>query len=124
VGYAGHGWDRLDNGTDANASFLLRARWFPRDIDIDEEEIDAKILDSLMIDNEHFRHAMGVCNPSALRETQVEVPDVTWEDVGGLEDVKRELAETIQYPVEYAAKYEKFGAWASRGRRGRRRVGG
>lgn len=72
------------------------------EIDIDADEIDAKVLDSLMITNDHFRHAMGVCNPSALRETQVEVPDVTWEDVGGLEDVKRELAETIQYPGAFA----------------------
>ena len=46
---------------------------------------------------------------------QVEVPDVTWDDVGGLEDVKRELAETIQYPVEYASKFEKFGMPPSKG---------
>ncbi len=38
------------------------------------------------------------CVPSLPHDTQVEVPDVTWEDVGGLDDVKRELAETIQYP--------------------------
>ena len=95
---------------------LIRTHPHPQgDIDVDAEEIDAKILDSLMITNDHFRHAMSVCNPSALRETQVEVPDVTWEDVGGLEDVKRELAETIQYPVEYASKYEKFGMPAAKG---------
>jgi len=46
---------------------------------------------------------------------QVEVPDTTWDDVGGLDDVKRELAETIQYPVEYADKFEKFGMPPSKG---------
>lgn len=48
-------------------------------------------------------------NPSALRETVVEVPNVTWEDIGGLEHVKRELQELIQYPVEHPEKFEKFG---------------
>ncbi len=41
------------------------------EIDIDADEIDAKVLDTLMITNDHFRHAMSVCNPSARRETQV-----------------------------------------------------
>jgi transitional endoplasmic reticulum ATPase len=46
---------------------------------------------------------------STLRETTVEVPNVTWKDVGGLEDVKRELQETVQFPIEQAAKFKKFG---------------
>ena len=46
---------------------------------------------------------MNVC------ETKVQVPTVSWEDVGGLEDVKRELHETVQYPVEHADKFRKFG---------------
>jgi transitional endoplasmic reticulum ATPase len=46
---------------------------------------------------------------------QVEVPDVHWEDVGGLEEVKRELHETVQYPVEHAEKYIKFGMHPSKG---------
>jgi transitional endoplasmic reticulum ATPase len=40
---------------------------------------------------DHFKTALGMSNPSALRETVVEVPNVTWEDIGGLEGVKREL---------------------------------
>ena len=56
-----------------------------------------------------------VSNPSALRETVVEVPNVTWDDIGGLEDVKRELQETVQYPVEFPEKFEKFGMAPSRG---------
>ena len=59
--------------------------------------------------------ALGVSNPSALRETAVEVPNVTWEDIGGLEDVKRELQETVQYPVEFPEKFEKFGMQPSKG---------
>jgi len=58
---------------------------------------------------------MGTSNPSALRETVVEVPTVTWEDIGGLENVKRELKETVQYPVEHPEKYAKFGMSPSKG---------
>jgi len=59
--------------------------------------------------------AMSKSNPSALRETAVEVPTVTWEDVGGLENVKRELQELVQYPVEHPDKFLKFGMTPSKG---------
>ena len=57
-------------------------------IDIEDEEIDADILDSMAVNQDHFRHALGVSNPSSLRETVVEVPNISWDDIGGLEDVK------------------------------------
>merc|ERR1712134_42998 len=57
----------------------------------------------------------GATNPSALRETIVEVPTVTWNDIGGLEGVKRELQELVQYPVEHPEKFEKFGMSPSKG---------
>eukprot|EP01036_Dinobryon_divergens_P033452 gene33451-43237_t len=84
-------------------------------IDVDEETIDASVLNSIEITGENFKHALGITNPSALRENVVEVPNVSWEDVGGLEEVKKELYETIQYPVEHADKYEKFGMQPSKG---------
>jgi len=84
-------------------------------IDFDQDQVDKKILDSIVVDQTHFDHAMGIVAPSSLRESQVEVPDVHWEDVGGLEDVKRELHETVQYPVEHADKYIKFGMNPSKG---------
>lgn len=62
-----------------------------------------------------FRWALSQSNPSALRETVVEVPQVTWEDIGGLEDVKRELQELVQYPVEHPDKFLKFGMTPSKG---------
>ncbi|KAF9207149.1 AAA ATPase cdc48 [Haplosporangium sp. Z 27] len=83
--------------------------------DLDDETIDAEILDSLAVTMENFRYALGVSNPSALRETVVEVPTTTWNDVGGLEKVKQELQETVQYPVEHPEKFLKFGMSPSRG---------
>jgi transitional endoplasmic reticulum ATPase len=58
---------------------------------------------------------MGASNPSALRETVVEVPNVSWNDVGGLEKVKQELQETVQYPVEHPEKFLKYGMSPSKG---------
>ncbi|KAG0309736.1 AAA ATPase cdc48 [Dissophora globulifera] len=83
--------------------------------DLDDETIDAEILDSLAVTMENFRYALGVSNPSALRETVVEVPTTTWNDIGGLEKVKQELQETVQYPVEHPEKFLKFGMSPSRG---------
>lgn len=84
-------------------------------IDFDKDQVDKKILDSIVIEENHFDHALGIVAPSSLRESQVEIPDVHWDDVGGLEDVKRELHETVQYPVEHADKYVKFGMSPSKG---------
>ncbi|KAJ7548620.1 hypothetical protein O6H91_07G019700 [Diphasiastrum complanatum] len=84
-------------------------------IDLDDETIDAEILSSMAVTNEHFMTALSTCNPSALRETVVEVPNVSWDDIGGLETVKRELQETVQYPVEHPEKFEKFGMSPSKG---------
>lgn len=84
-------------------------------IDIEDETIDAEVLDAMAVTNEHFRFAMGQTNPSSLRETVVEIPDVTWEDIGGLEDVKKNLQEMILYPIEHPDKFHKFGMSPSKG---------
>lgn len=84
-------------------------------IDLDEDTIDAEVLDSLGVTMENFRFALGVSNPSALRETAVEVPTVTWNDIGGLEKVKQELQETVSYPVEHPELFLKYGMSPSKG---------
>merc|ERR1719231_1912537 len=84
-------------------------------IDVEGDTIDAEILDSMSVTNDHFKFALGVSNPSSLRETVVEVPNTSWDDIGGLEDVKNELRELVQYPIEHPEKFEKFGMNPSRG---------
>ena len=84
-------------------------------IDIEDETIDAEILDAMAVTNEHFRFAQGQTNPSSLRETVVEIPNVTWDDIGGLEDVKKNLQEMILYPIEHPDKFHKFGMQPSKG---------
>lgn len=84
-------------------------------IDIEDDTIDAEVLDAMAVTNEHFRFAQGATNPSSLRETVVEIPDVTWDDIGGLEDVKKNLQEMILYPIEHPDKFHKFGMMPSKG---------
>jgi transitional endoplasmic reticulum ATPase len=84
-------------------------------IDIESESIDVDILASMAVTADHFKFAMGAANPASLRETVVEVPNVKWEDIGGLVDTKTELKELVQYPIEHPDKFEKFGMSPSRG---------
>mmetsp|Transcript_26584 Transcript_26584/g.54534 ORF Transcript_26584/g.54534 Transcript_26584/m.54534 type:complete len:384 (+) Transcript_26584:1538-2689(+) len=85
-------------------------------IDIESDSISAEILDSLCVTQDHFLMSLGRGHsPSSLRESRVEIPDVTWQDIGGLEDVKRGLQEMVRYPVEYSDKFDKFGMSPSKG---------
>jgi transitional endoplasmic reticulum ATPase len=74
-------------------------------IDIEEEKIDAAILDAMAVSQDHFKHALGSTNPATLRETVVETPNIKWEDIGGLEDVKKNLQEMILYPIDHPDKF-------------------
>jgi transitional endoplasmic reticulum ATPase len=84
-------------------------------IDIEDETIDTEVLASMAVTHEHFKFALGTSNPSSLRETVVEVPNISWDDIGGLVEVKNELRELVQYPIEHPEKFEKFGMSPSRG---------
>lgn len=84
-------------------------------IDLDEDTINAEVLDSLGVTLENFRFTLGTSEPSALRETVVEVPTVTWDDVCGLDKVKLELQETVRYPVDHPEKFIKYGMSPSKG---------
>lgn len=84
-------------------------------IDLEEDTIDAEVLDSLGVTMDNFRFALGISNPSALRETVVESVNVTWDDIGGLDQIKQELKETVEYPVLHPEMYTKFGLSPSKG---------
>lgn len=84
-------------------------------IDLDSDKIDADILASLEVTKENFEYGVKNIDPSSLRETVVQVPSVKWNDIGGLEDVKKELMETVQFPVDYPEMFMKFGMNPSKG---------
>ena len=76
------------------------------DLDLDSETIDSDVLASLSIAGTDFKEALRRIEPSALREVFVEVPEVSWGDVGGLDEAKEQLQETIQWPLAYPEAFE------------------
>ncbi|XP_055305040.1 transitional endoplasmic reticulum ATPase [Sitodiplosis mosellana] len=78
-------------------------------IDLDDDEIDAEVLNSLAVRMNDFRFAIGKFTPPSFRETVVEIPSISFKDIGGLESIKKELREMIQYPLQYPEKFRKFG---------------
>ncbi|WP_129113495.1 CDC48 family AAA ATPase [Halegenticoccus tardaugens] len=71
------------------------------------EEIDPTLLDSLRVTEADFNEALTGIEPSALREVFTEVPDVSWDDVGGLSETKQRLQETVQWPLAYPDAYDR-----------------
>ena len=71
-------------------------------------EIPTEILEALEITNEDFMEALKIVTPSAMREVFVEVPKVRWEDIGGLEQVKQELREAVEWPPKYPEAFATF----------------
>merc|ERR1719498_1761383 len=84
-------------------------------IDIDDDTFDAEILAAMAVTPDHFNQAIKAANPSVLRSTVVAVPNVKWEDIGGLEDVKKQLIEMVQWPFEHPEIFLKYGQKPSRG---------
>ncbi len=77
-------------------------------VDFSERQIPAELLHRLDVTMGDFRLALREVEPSAVREVFVEVPDVRWDDVGGLEAIKSQLKEAVQWPLQYAELFEAF----------------
>ncbi|MDI6718808.1 MAG: CDC48 family AAA ATPase [Methanomicrobiales archaeon] len=73
-----------------------------------EESIPSEIMDQLVVTRDDFDESMKYVEPSAMREVAVEVPDVDWSDVGGLEEVKAELTEAVEWPLKYPDVYARL----------------
>ncbi len=80
-----------------------------------EEKIPTEILEKLIVKHEDFLDALKTVRPSAMREVLVETPNVDWKAVGGLDTVKQELQEAVEWPMKYADSFERMGIRPSRG---------
>ncbi|WP_181691897.1 CDC48 family AAA ATPase [Natronomonas sp. LN261] len=109
-GFVGADLESLTKEAAMNALRRIRP-----ELNLDQEEIDAEILESMSVTEADLKDALKGINPSAMREVFVEVPDTTWASVGGLADTKERLRETIQWPLEYPEVFEAMDMEAAKG---------
>ena len=76
------------------------------EINLDQTRIPIEILNKIKIGNKDFEDALKDIHPSAMREVQIQKPNVKWEDVGGLTNVKDELSEAIEWPLRHADLFD------------------
>ncbi|MCY4489938.1 MAG: CDC48 family AAA ATPase [Thaumarchaeota archaeon] len=84
-------------------------------LNLEEEKIPPETLDKLIVNHDDFQRALIEVTPSGMREVFIENPDVKWDEVGGLEVVKRELQEAVEWPMKYPGLYDKLGHSMPRG---------
>ncbi len=90
------------------AAMKALRRYLPK-IDLNSDHIPVELLESIKVTWNDFMDALREIEPSAMREVFVEIPRVSWDDVGGMEDVKMEIIESVEWPLKYPEKFKKFG---------------
>ena len=101
-----HGFVGADLEVLSKEAAMRSLRRIIPEIDLDEEKISSEILQKIQITGDDFGDALKEVRPSALREVQVQVPDVSWDDVGGLDGLKEELREAVEWPIKYRDAYD------------------
>ncbi|MBR9678932.1 MAG: CDC48 family AAA ATPase [Nanoarchaeota archaeon] len=74
-----------------------------------DEEISNEILMKIQVTDTDFKGALKVVQPSAMREVMIEIPNIKWDDVGGLEEIKSDLKESVEWPLKYPNSFKKIG---------------
>ena len=101
-----HGFVGADLEVLSKEAAMRSLRRILPEIDLDEDKISSEILQKIEITSNDFREALKEVKPSALREVQVQVPDVSWDDVGGLDELKDELREAVEWPIKHKEAYD------------------
>ncbi|HIH70256.1 CDC48 family AAA ATPase [Methermicoccus shengliensis] len=110
-----HGYVGADIATMCKEAAMHALRRMLPEIDLESEEIPAEILERLEVRKEDLLAAMRAIEPSAMREVFMEVPHVSWEDVGGLREVKQELIEAVEWPFKYREAFDELNLEPPRG---------
>ncbi len=110
-----HGFVGADLESLCKEAAMSALRGIIDEIDLEKESIPSEVLEKIEVKKEDFDEALKVAEPSALREVFVEVPDIKWSDIGGLEDLKRELQESVEWPMKHSTAFSKMGIKPPRG---------
>ena len=110
-----HGFVGADLSALVREAAMKALRRYLPEIDLDEEQIPAEVLEKMEVRMSDFKLAIKEIEPSALREIYLEVPEVSWEQAGGLSEVKERLKESIEWPLTKPEMFEHFGITPPRG---------
>ena len=110
-----HGFVGADISALVREAAMKALRRYLPEIDLDEEQIPAEVLEKMEVRMADFRLAIKEIEPSALREIYLEVPEVSWDQVGGLMEVKERLKESIEWPLTRPEMFDHFGINPPRG---------
>ena len=109
-----HGFVGADLAALAREAAMSALRRYLPEIDLDEP-IPPKLLQEMKVNNDDFKEALKDVEPSALREVMVEIPKVEWDEVGGLDEAKQQLKETVEWPLTNPEGFERLGITPPRG---------
>ncbi|MFC7239100.1 CDC48 family AAA ATPase [Saliphagus sp. GCM10025317] len=104
-----HGFVGADIESLTKESAMKALRRYLPEIDLDEEDIPPSLIDRMIVKREDFRGALAEVEPSAMREVLVELPKVSWDDVGGLDEAKDQVKESVEWPLREPQKFERMG---------------
>ena len=104
-----HGFVGADLQALTKEAAMKSLRRYLPEIDLEEETIPAEVLEKLKITRSDFLEGLKDVQPSALREVAIEVPNVKWEDIGALEDVKQELKQAVEWPLKHPKSFKEMG---------------
>jgi transitional endoplasmic reticulum ATPase len=110
-----HGFVGADIESLTKEAAMKALRRYLPEIDLDEEDIPPSLIDRMIVKRADFSGALGEVEPSAMREVLVELPKVTWDDVGGLEEAKGQVQESVEWPLTDPQKFERMGIEAPKG---------
>jgi len=104
-----HGFVGADLEALAKEAAMNALRRILPEIKLEEKIIPPEVLEKLQVTKEDFDNALKMVEPSAMREVLVEVPDVRWEDIGGLEEAKQALREAVEWPLKHPDSFKRVG---------------
>ncbi|NYT10059.1 MAG: CDC48 family AAA ATPase, partial [Methanosarcinales archaeon] len=110
-----HGFVGADLAALAREAAMRAIRRVLPEIDLEVESIPVETLNKIEVNNEDFLAALREMEPSAMREVMVESPNVHWDEIGGLAEVKQQLIESVEWPLTYARLFEHMDAKPPRG---------
>lgn len=110
-----HGFVGADLEALAKESAMKALRRYLPKINLDEETIPPEVLESLEVNKADFLEALKDVQPSALREVSIEIPNVKWDEIGGLEEIKSELKQAVEWPLKRPESFQKMGIKPPRG---------